>query len=154
MRQRCSQWMNLTSKDFSRESSKMRPILLVVDPPDPETLSTRKLILEGQKYNVLTAFTGPEAKEIAQRVPIDAVVLHERVQDGDSAGLAAELKAVRPEVPIWMVAPQTHVRVPNVDQILSSFEPIALVTLAERTFGNYIVKDEAKLEQNPPPSRK
>jgi hypothetical protein len=47
--------------------SKVRPILLVVDPPDPETLSTRKLILESQKYNVLTAFTGPEAQEIAQR---------------------------------------------------------------------------------------
>jgi DNA-binding NtrC family response regulator len=132
----------------------MRPILLVVDPPDPEALSTRKLILESQKYNVLTAFTGPEAKEIAQRVPINAVVLHERVQDGDSAGLAAELKRVRPEIPIWMVAPQPLITVPNVDRVLSSFDPLALVTLAERTFGNYIVKDEADRELNPPPSKK
>src|SRR5437868_15250256 len=99
----------------------MRPILLVVDPPDPETLSTRKLILESQKYNVLTAFTGPEAKEIAERVPINAVVLHERVQDGDSCELAAELKLVRPKAPIWMVAPHPHIQVPNVDRVLLSF---------------------------------
>jgi DNA-binding NtrC family response regulator len=131
----------------------MRPILLVVDPPDPETLSTRKLILESQKYNVLTAFTGPEAKEIAERVPINAVVLHERVKGGDSRELAAELKSVRPQSPIWMVAPQPHIHVPNVDQVLSSFEPLALVTLAERTFGNYIVKDEER-DPNPPPSKK
>ena len=132
----------------------MRPILLVVDPPDPETLSTRKLILESQKYNVLTAFTGPEAREITERVPISAVVLHERVQDGDSAGLAAQLKAVRPEVPIWMVAPHPHINIPHVDQVLSSFEPLALVTLAERTFGNFIVKDGQTRDANPPPSKK
>jgi DNA-binding NtrC family response regulator len=132
----------------------MRPILLVIDPPDPETLSTRKLILESQKYNVLTAFTGPEAKEIAERVPINAVVLHDHVQDGDSKQLAGELKHVRPEVPIWMVTPHPHVNVPNVDQVLSSFEPLALVVLAEQTFGNYIVKDESLREQNPPPSKR
>jgi len=132
----------------------MRPIFLVVDPPDPEALSTRKLILESQKYNVLTAFTGPEAVEIAARVPINAVVLHERVQDGDSVGLAGELKRTRPDVPVWMVAPHPHIRVANVDQVLSSFEPLALVGLAEKTFGNYIVKDESLREQNPPPSKK
>src|SRR3954462_9596948 len=132
----------------------MRPIFLVVDPPDPETLSTRKLILESQKYNVLTAFTGPEAKEIAQRVPINAVVLHERVKEGDSRELARELKSARPEAPIWLVAPNPHIGVPHVDEVLSSFEPLALVTLAERTFGNYIVKDGESRDENPPPSKK
>lgn len=81
-------------------------------------------------------------------------MLHERVQDGDSAGLAAELKRVRPEIPIWMVTPHPHITVPNVDRVLSSFEPLALVSLAEKTFGNYIVKDGEARDRNPPPSKK
>jgi DNA-binding response OmpR family regulator len=131
----------------------MRPILLVLDPPDPETLSTRKLILESEKFNVMTAFTGAEALEIAERVPVNAIVLHERVQNGNSVQLAADLKRVRPDAPIWLVSPHPH-EIPNVDKVLSSFEPLALVNLARNMFGNYVVKDEQNRQANPPPSKK
>src|SRR3954447_20923542 len=123
----------------------MRPILLVLDPPDPETLSTRKLILESEKYNVMTAFTGAEALEITERVPVNAIVLHERVQNGTSAKLAGELKRIRPGVPIWLVSPHPHY-IPNVDEVLSSFEPLELVHLARDTFGDYVTKDEGAAE--------
>src|SRR3954451_24341049 len=131
----------------------MRPILLVLDPPDPETLSTRKLILESEKYNVMMAFTGAEALEIAERVPVNAIVLHERVQNGTSAKLAGELKRIRPNIPIWLVSPNPH-SMPYVDRVLNSFEPLALVQLARDTFGDYVVQDEGAPEMNPPPSKK
>src|SRR5579872_923721 len=35
----------------------VRPILIVVDPPDPYNISQRKLALELEKFNVLTAFS-------------------------------------------------------------------------------------------------
>lgn len=123
----------------------MRPILLVLDPPDPESLSTRKLILEGQKFNVLTAFTGTEALEIVRRVPVDAVVLHDRVQDGNTAALAKEVKQLRPEVPVWVVSPHPQT-MDNVDRALSSFDPLALVSLARDKFGNYVEADHRAAE--------
>jgi DNA-binding NtrC family response regulator len=131
----------------------MRPIFLVLDPPDPEALSTRKLILESEKYNVLTAFTADEALEIASRVPINLVVLHERIKNAASSQLAAELKRVNPQVPVWVVSPQPH-QIASADQVVSSFDPVALVQMARNMFGNYVEKDEAARQKNPPESKK
>jgi DNA-binding NtrC family response regulator len=130
----------------------MRPIFLVLDPPDPEALSTRKLILESEKYNVLTAFTAEEAVEIANRVPINLVVLHERVRNNGSSQLAADLKRINPEVPVWLVSPQPH-KVENVDEVISSFDPVVLVQMARDMFGNYVLKDEQAREKNAPASK-
>jgi DNA-binding response OmpR family regulator len=131
----------------------MRPIFLVLDPPDPETLSTRKLILESEKYNVLTAFTAEEAVEIASRVPINLVVLHDRIRNGEPSQLAADLKRVNPKVPVWVVSPQPH-KIANVDQVISSFDPVALVQMARDMFGNYVIKDAAAMEKNLPETKK
>ncbi len=115
----------------------MRPILLVADPPDVEMISTRKLILESAKYNVLTATTADEAMEIARRIPIHAIVIHERLFNGNTGKVTQELKAVRPSVPLWVVAPQPH-SVAGADRVLSSFDPLGLVKLAQETLGNPI----------------
>jgi DNA-binding NtrC family response regulator len=131
----------------------MRPIFLVLDPPDPETLSTRKLILESEKYNVLTAFTAEEAVEIASKVPINLVVLHERISNDGSSQLAADLKLVNPRVPIWLVSPHPH-QIANADQVISSFDPVTLVQMARDMFGCYVEKDEAARQKNPPESKK
>ena len=112
----------------------MRPIFLVVDPPDPETLSTRKLVLESAKFNVLTALSGKEALEIAQKTPIDAAVLHERMADGESASeVAAQLKEASPNTPVIVVSPQPQ-PLPSVDKVISSHDPIELVRLLQTMF--------------------
>lgn len=115
----------------------MRPILLVIDPPDVEMISTRKLILESAKYNVVTATTSEEAVEIAQKVPIDAMVIHERLCNGDAAGFAQRLKEARPSAPLWVVSPQPHT-IPAADRVLSSFDPLGLVKLVQETFGSLL----------------
>ena len=38
----------------------IRPILIVIDPPDEQHISHRKLALELEKFNVLTAFSARE----------------------------------------------------------------------------------------------
>ncbi len=112
----------------------MRPIFLVLDPPDPETISTRKLVLETAKFNVLTAFTGEEVLEIAEKIPIQAIVIHERVQDGSSPEMLAQLKKLRPSVPLFVVSPHPH-EISNADRVLSSYEPLELVRIAYDMFG-------------------
>ena len=106
----------------------MRPIILVTDPPDPEALSTRKLVLESAKYNVLTAFTGSEALEIATKVPIDAAVIHEHLESDDVQEVVEELKSVRRNIPVIIVSPQPE-KMALGDHVLNSHDPVGLVTL-------------------------
>ena len=113
----------------------MRPILLVLDPPDIEMISTRKLILESAKYNVLTATNVSEALEIAEFAPINAIVLHEQAGT-DLATLAHSLKRVRPSIPLWVVTPHPGA-LPWADKVLSSYDPLALVELVQKTLGTY-----------------
>ena len=113
----------------------MRPILLVIDPPDVEMISTRKLILESAKYNVLTATTAEEAIEIANRVPISAAVIHERIFNDDTGKVSKEIKTLRPTVPLWVISPQPHT-IPAADRVLSSFDPLELVRIAQQTLGD------------------
>lgn len=112
----------------------MRPIILVTDPPDPEALSTRKLVLESAKYNVLTAFTGGEALEIATKVAIDAAVVHERIENEDVREVVKELRRVRPEAPVIVVSPQPE-KISVGDHVLNSHDPVALVNLICQLLG-------------------
>ena len=122
----------------------MRPIFLVIDPPDPEALSTRKLVLESAKFNVLTAFTSEEALEIADSVPLQATILHEGVEDGASTEqIAGELKKRRPEVPVFVLTPHPH-DIANADRVLSSHDPIELVRFLQETFK--LPKDPERLD--------
>lgn len=112
----------------------MRPIILVTDPPDPEALSTRKLVLESAKYNVLTAFTGEEAREICSKVPIDAAVVHQHIKGEDMPRLVAELKRQRPGIPVIVVSPHPQ-KVDGADHVLNSHNPVELVDLISNLFG-------------------
>ena len=112
----------------------MRPIFMVTDPPDPETLSTRKLVIETAKYNVVTCFTSGEAVETVERVPIAAAVLHENLEGAELADTITKIKQIKPDLPIFVVAPSPH-PMPNVDQVFSSFNPLDLVNYLLEKFG-------------------
>lgn len=112
----------------------MRPIILVTDPPDPEALSTRKLVLESAKYNVLTAFTGSEALEVATKVPIDAAVIHEHLESEDVREVVEKLKRVTPQIPVIVVSPHPD-RISLGDHVLNSHDPVGLVTLISELLG-------------------
>ena len=53
-----------------------RPCFLVIDREFPGSISTRKLMIETAKFNVLTAYSGKEALEVFTRFPaVSGVVL-------------------------------------------------------------------------------
>lgn len=105
----------------------MRPIILVADPPDPETLSTRKLVLESAKFNVLTATSMDEAYEILDACPVAAAVFHDRaLGESNPAAIVAKLKKKIPDTPVIVISPAPD-RIEGTAQVLCSHDPIELV---------------------------
>lgn len=60
----------------------VRPCFIVVDPEHSGSISTRKLVIESAKLNVITAYSGAEAIETLERFPtVDGVVCNAEVRD-------------------------------------------------------------------------
>src|SRR6185312_12980336 len=73
---------NLEPATHRIQLTMIRPCFLVVDREFSANISTRKLIIETAKFNVITAYSGAEALETVQRFPaIDGVVLDIGLRD-------------------------------------------------------------------------
>jgi hypothetical protein len=81
----------------------VRPVLLVIDPPDPGQISNRKLGLELEKFNVLTAFSRDEVLSTAQRIDVDGFVLDCDPRLGTLGELCETLKKRYPKKPIFVI---------------------------------------------------
>ncbi|MGE0405677.1 MAG: response regulator [Candidatus Korobacteraceae bacterium] len=104
----------------------MRPIFLVIEVEQPEGLSSRKLVLETAKYNVVTAYSGKEGIETAVRVPVDAAVVHAGLEDIPCEVIVRQLKSITPGMPIVVVSPNAA-GCEGADYVLSSYDPAALL---------------------------
>jgi CheY-like chemotaxis protein len=108
----------------------IRPCFLVVDREFPGSISTRKLVIETEKLNVLTAYSGREALETLRVFPaVDGVVLDSEVRDMSCEQLVSGLKAIKPSIPIIAVCGPGDQPCGNADHRLDSFEPRALLQL-------------------------
>jgi CheY-like chemotaxis protein len=115
---------------------KVRPTLLVAEAEPGQALSTRKLVLETAKFNVLTAHSTPEGLEILEQFPnISAAVLAD-AEEIDCPKLAAAIKAKLPDVPVIFLSPRIGGRCARADHVLSSHEPHTLVELARSLLGD------------------
>ncbi|MEG9437723.1 response regulator [Edaphobacter sp. HDX4] len=105
-----------------------RPCFLVVDREFPGTLSTRKLVLETAKFNVLTAYSGREAAAIFRRFPaIDGVVMDCEMEDIPAEDLARSMKALVPTVPVIVICAPGTSTCPSADFRVESFQPQMLL---------------------------
>ena len=106
----------------------VRPCFLVVDREFPGSISTRKLVLETAKFNVLTAYSGTEALEMMRRFPaIDGVVMDGELDDIPSEYLTQELKKVEPKLPVIVICAPGFADCPSADLQLESFQPAKLL---------------------------
>jgi CheY-like chemotaxis protein len=79
-----------------------RKLLLCVD--DEEIgLRMRKLVLEAEGYDVLTANSGRDSLVLLQDNPVSAVVLDYRMPGMDGETTAREMKRLKPTVPVIML---------------------------------------------------
>lgn len=106
----------------------IRPCFLVIDREFPGSISTRKLVIETAKYNVITAYTGREAVELVARFPaINGVVLDGGIQDMSCEEVVRQIKALEPQVPIVVIATPGLDDCPQSDYQLHSYDPAKLL---------------------------
>jgi CheY-like chemotaxis protein len=80
-----------------------RPLLLCID--DAEVaLRVRKLILADAGYRVLTALSGEEGLDLFKGNAVDLVIADHFLSDKTGVEIAAEMKELKPEVPILIVS--------------------------------------------------
>ncbi len=108
----------------------VRPCFLVIDREFPGSISTRKLVIETAKFNVLTAYSGNEAFEMYKLFPaVSGVVLDGGIEDISAADLTRDLKILQPAIPIIVIAAPGFIGCPQADYLLESFDPARLLEI-------------------------
>lgn len=109
-----------------------RPCFIVVDREFSANISTRKLVIETAKFNVITAYSGAEAIETVKRFPaVDAVVLDNVIRDMKPNDLILAIKKLYPQMPVIMICGM-HQQCPGADYHLELFDPASLLELLQR----------------------
>jgi DNA-binding response OmpR family regulator len=107
-----------------------RPCFLVIDREFPISISTRKLVIETAKFNVLTAYSGKEALEIFNKFPaVNGVVLDGGLDDVSCSEVTCEVKRIHPNIPVIVIAAPGFTDCPEADYILESFDPGKLLEI-------------------------
>ena len=105
-----------------------RPCILVIDREFPGTISTRKLLLETAKFNVITAYSPTEGLATLKRFPdLDAIVLDEHYDDMDCSALAGLIKDITPNIPIVATTASGATDCPHIERSLHSYNPALLI---------------------------
>lgn len=108
----------------------VRPCFLVIDHEHASSISTRKLVIETAKMNVLTAYSPIEAIETLRKFPSMAGAVLDVVQtDMPCAELAAALKEIQPGIPVIAISGPSRELCEGADYHLPSFEPAPLLEL-------------------------
>jgi CheY-like chemotaxis protein len=106
----------------------IRPCFIVVDREFPGSISTRKLVIETAKFNVVTAYSAKEAVETLQAFPgVHGVVMDSDVRDMSGDELIRSLKRLQSDIPVIAICGLGHDPCPSADFQLQSFDPESLL---------------------------
>lgn len=121
-----------------------RPCFLVVDREYAASISTRKLVIETAKYNVITSYSCGEAVETLAIFPaVSGIVIDGGVRDIPHDVFISRLKELAPKAPVIVVGffdRQWHFRA---DHFVESFEPAKLLELLK----SLTPKESAEIER-------
>jgi hypothetical protein len=113
-----------------------RPTIIVAEAEPGQALSTRKLVLETAKFNVLTAHSTDEALDIFQSFPNVSCLV---AVDGETIDCERILKfahTIRGDVPLVALSPRPAFKCAPANHHLSSYDPEALVQLMRKLLGD------------------
>src|ERR1700677_4881856 len=101
----------------------VRLVVLMVEVEQPEGISSRKLILETARHNVLTAYSGEGAVMLLERFPnVDLAIIHTELEGKEFESTVRRLKEVRPNLYIVAISPVDSGKLKGVDTVLPSYE--------------------------------
>ncbi len=104
-------------------------VLLMIEPEQPEALSARKLVVETEKHNVLTAYNTRGGLELLRRFPnVDAVFVHIQCLH-EHPGILKEIKGMAPNTPLIVASPSAAEIPPEADYVVDSHQPHAMVQI-------------------------
>ena len=96
------------------------------------SISTRKLVIETAKLNVITAYSGAEAIAMLERFPaVDGVVSDTGIADLACGEVIERPKSIR-KVPVVAIGTPRVGRCAEADYFLEAFEPGRLLDLLRR----------------------
>ena len=108
-------------------------VVLMIEHEQPEGLSSRKLVVETAKHNVLTAYTPEDGLELLRRFPaVDLILVHAAVLDNEP--LITQFRAIAPAAPVVVATPNSAQTFPGADFVISSHDPQALIDLLAQEF--------------------
>ena len=112
-----------------------RPTALVVEPDSSEAISTRKVVLETGKFNVITAHSIAEGFISMKQHRPEVLVIHAGVRDEDPSELVRSARQSNEVFVVGLTVPGLD-PVNGVDSELESNRPQQLLQLLVETFGN------------------
>ena len=111
-----------------------RLAFLIVESEPAQGLSTRKLLLESAKHNVVTAYSSEEGIRMFKRFPnVDAVVIDSELKGNEH--LAIGVKEINPRIMIVCLCPREGVKESWADETMNSHDPAALLKMLEEMGG-------------------
>jgi DNA-binding response OmpR family regulator len=111
----------------------IRPCYLVIDRETSSGISTRKLVIETAKFNVITAYASGEAIETLEKFRgLDGVVLDAGMEDMLTDDLIARLRLLQPKITVIVVCTPRSAPCKIADYVLESFDPRKLLALLEK----------------------
>ncbi len=113
-----------------------RPTFLVAEPEPEQALSTRKLLLETFKFNVLTAHSEGETVDLLRLFPhVDSLILHCGIPGFNTEEVIQTVKRLAPELPVIALTP-TEREFAWADHVVHSHDPQELLHLVHELFGD------------------
>jgi DNA-binding response OmpR family regulator len=113
-----------------------RPAFLVAEPEPEQAISTRKLLLETFKFNVITAHSESETIDLLHMFPnVTAIILHCGIPDFNAEKVIRAVKTAAPELPVIALTP-TNREFAWADHVVQSHDPQELLQLVHKLFGD------------------
>ncbi len=113
-----------------------RLAFLVVEAEPAQGLSTRKLLLESAKHNVVTAYSPDEGVKMFRRFPkVDVVAIDGSFGEAACAKLVSELKNHNHNIRVVAFIPNEGAHRAWADETVSSHDPAALLKLLQEMGG-------------------
>ena len=113
-----------------------RLAFLIVEAEPGQGLSTRKLLLETAKHNVITAYSAKEGGRMFHRFPnVDVVCIDTELHDLDGYGLVEEIRKKNRDIRILALTPRIGAHFKWADEVINSHDPAALLHCLERLGG-------------------
>ena len=126
----------------------VRPCFLVVDREHSSSISTRKLVIETAKFNVITAYSAREALETFEQFPaLSGVVLDSAINDESYVNVVGALKSKAPGLLVIVVRGPGAKDCPGADHYLDSFDPARLLELLRNLKPREAAAIEARNEE-------